>query len=41
MPILLHPDAFLKRRLMFNDNRILDLPPPSLRDLESEGIDLL
>ena len=41
MPILLHPDAFLKRRLVYNDNSILDLPPPSLHDLEREGIELL
>ncbi len=41
MPILLHPDAFLKRRIVYNDNSILDLPPPSLHDLEREGIELL
>jgi len=41
MPILLHPDAFLKRRIIYNDNNILDLPPPSLHDLEREGIELL
>ncbi len=41
LPILLHPDAFLKRRLVYNDNSILDLPPPSLHDLEREGIELL
>ncbi len=41
MPILLHPDAFLKRRIVYNENSILDLPPPSLHDLEREGIELL
>jgi 7,8-dihydropterin-6-yl-methyl-4-(beta-D-ribofuranosyl)aminobenzene 5'-phosphate synthase len=41
MPILLHPDAFLKRRLIYKDDKVLDLPPPSLRDLEREGIELL
>src|SRR5216684_4923685 len=41
MPILLHPDAFLKRRLIYNDDKVLDLPPPSLHDLEREGIALL
>ena len=41
MPILLHPDAFLKRRIIYNDTSILDLPPPSLHDLEREGIELL
>jgi 7,8-dihydropterin-6-yl-methyl-4-(beta-D-ribofuranosyl)aminobenzene 5'-phosphate synthase len=41
MPILLHPDAFLKRRLVFGEDRTLDLPPPSLHDLSREGIELL
>ena len=41
LPILLHPDAFLKRRLVINDDKVVDLPPPSLRDLEREGIELL
>jgi 7,8-dihydropterin-6-yl-methyl-4-(beta-D-ribofuranosyl)aminobenzene 5'-phosphate synthase len=41
MPILLHPDAFLKRRLVYNNTSVLDLPPPSLNDLEREGIELL
>ncbi len=41
MPILLHPDAFLKRRLVINDNMTLDVPPPSLHDLQREGVELL
>src|SRR6266567_4183281 len=41
LPILLHPDAFLKRRLVVNDQVSIDLPPPSLHDLEREGIELL
>jgi 7,8-dihydropterin-6-yl-methyl-4-(beta-D-ribofuranosyl)aminobenzene 5'-phosphate synthase len=41
LPILLHPDAFLKRRIVVNDNVSIDLPPPSLHDLEREGIELL
>jgi 7,8-dihydropterin-6-yl-methyl-4-(beta-D-ribofuranosyl)aminobenzene 5'-phosphate synthase len=41
LPILLHPDAFLKRRLVVHDDVIIDLPPPSLHDLEHEGIELL
>src|SRR5260370_4976159 len=40
-PILLHLDAFLKRRIVYNDTSVLDLPPPSLHDLEREGIALL
>ena len=41
LPILLHPDAFLKRRLVVNDTVSIDLPPPSLHDLSCEGIELL
>src|SRR6266571_6516180 len=41
LPILLHPDAFLKRRIVVNDNVSIDLPPPSLQDLQREGIELL
>jgi 7,8-dihydropterin-6-yl-methyl-4-(beta-D-ribofuranosyl)aminobenzene 5'-phosphate synthase len=41
MPILLHPDAFLKRRIVIHDDVSVDLPPPSLHDLQREGIELL
>jgi hypothetical protein len=41
LPILLHPDAFLKRRMVINEMLVLDLPPPSLHDLQCEGIELL
>jgi 7,8-dihydropterin-6-yl-methyl-4-(beta-D-ribofuranosyl)aminobenzene 5'-phosphate synthase len=41
LPILLHPDAFLKRRIVLSDEKVLDLPPPSLHDLSREGIELL
>ena len=41
LPILLHPDAFLKRRLVLSDTQTVDLPPPSLHDLAREGIELL
>ena len=41
LPIVLHPDAFLKRRLVINDQVSIDLPPPSLHDLSREGIELL
>ena len=41
LPILLHPDAFLKRRIVVNDQVSIDLPPPSLHDLSREGIELL
>ncbi len=41
LPILLHPDAFLKRRFMVHDHLSVDIPPPSLHDLSREGIELL
>lgn len=41
MPILLHPDAFLKRRVVVGEGKTVDLPPPSLHDLSREGIELL
>ena len=41
LPILLHPDAFLNRRIIINDDKVLDLPPPTLHDLRREGIELL
>jgi 7,8-dihydropterin-6-yl-methyl-4-(beta-D-ribofuranosyl)aminobenzene 5'-phosphate synthase len=38
MPIILHPDAFLKRKNVFPDGHEVDLPPPNRRDIEAEGI---
>lgn len=41
LPILLHPDAFLKRRMVIKETLAIDLPAPSLHDLHREGIELL
>jgi 7,8-dihydropterin-6-yl-methyl-4-(beta-D-ribofuranosyl)aminobenzene 5'-phosphate synthase len=41
LPILLHPDAFLKRRQVQPDGHEVNLIPPSRQDLEREGIELL
>jgi len=38
MPIVLHPDAFLKRKNVLPDGHEVDLPPPDRRDIEAEGI---
>ncbi len=41
MPLLLHPDAFLKRKLVFPDGKELHLPPPDRRLLAQEGIEFI
>ena len=39
MPLLLHPDAFLERKVVFPDGHELNLPPPDRRVLSQEGIE--
>jgi 7,8-dihydropterin-6-yl-methyl-4-(beta-D-ribofuranosyl)aminobenzene 5'-phosphate synthase len=41
MPLLLHPDAFLERKLVFPDGHEIRLPPPDPRVLSHEGIEVL
>jgi 7,8-dihydropterin-6-yl-methyl-4-(beta-D-ribofuranosyl)aminobenzene 5'-phosphate synthase len=41
MPLLLHPDAFLERKLVFPDGHELRLPPPDRRALSHEGIEFI
>ena len=41
MPLLLHPDAFLERKLMFPDGHEVNLPPPDRRLLSQEGVELI
>jgi 7,8-dihydropterin-6-yl-methyl-4-(beta-D-ribofuranosyl)aminobenzene 5'-phosphate synthase len=41
MPILLHPDAFLNRKVIFPDNRELHSPAPNRRLLEQENIEFV
>ena len=41
MPIILHPDAFLKRKNVLPDGHEVDLPPPDRRDIEAEGISVI
>lgn len=40
LPLLLHPDAFLRRKIVLPDGRELLAPPPDRRDLEQEGVEL-
>jgi 7,8-dihydropterin-6-yl-methyl-4-(beta-D-ribofuranosyl)aminobenzene 5'-phosphate synthase len=37
MPLTLHPDAWLDRRLVFPTGSAIHLPPPSHQDLDREG----
>lgn len=41
MPLLLHPDAFLERKLLFPDGHELNLPPPDRGLLSEDGIELI
>jgi 7,8-dihydropterin-6-yl-methyl-4-(beta-D-ribofuranosyl)aminobenzene 5'-phosphate synthase len=41
MPILLHPDAFLNRKVVFPDGSELHTPAPNRRLLEQENIDFI
>jgi 7,8-dihydropterin-6-yl-methyl-4-(beta-D-ribofuranosyl)aminobenzene 5'-phosphate synthase len=41
MPLLLHPDALLERKVVFPDGHEINLPPPDYRVLHSDGIELI
>lgn len=41
MPLLLHPDALLERKLVFPDGHEIHLPPPDRRLLSHEGIEVI
>ena len=41
MPLLLHPDAFLERKLVFPNGQELRLPPPDRHALSAEGVDFI
>jgi 7,8-dihydropterin-6-yl-methyl-4-(beta-D-ribofuranosyl)aminobenzene 5'-phosphate synthase len=41
MPLVLHPDAFLERKVIFPDGHEIGLPPPDRRMLDREGIELV
>lgn len=39
IPLILHPDAFTRRRVVFPDGREINLPPPDRAALSQEGIE--
>jgi 7,8-dihydropterin-6-yl-methyl-4-(beta-D-ribofuranosyl)aminobenzene 5'-phosphate synthase len=41
LPLLIHPDAWRDRRIVFPTGRELRLPPPSRNDLEAEGLEVV
>lgn len=41
MPLLLHPDAFLQRKVIFPDGHEINLPPPDRRALSQDGIEFI
>ncbi len=41
MPLLLHRDAFLERKVVFPDGRELNLPPPDRGVLSQDGIEFI
>ena len=41
LPMLLHPDAWRDRKIVFSTGAEVHLPPPSRADLEREGIEVI
>jgi len=41
LPLVLHPDAFLRRKIVLPDGREILLPPPDRRGIEQEGIEII
>ncbi len=41
LPLVLHPDAFLRRKIALPDGREVLLPPPDRRGIEQEGVEIL
>lgn len=41
MPLLLHPDVWLERKVVFPNGDELYMPPPSHNDLDREGVDII
>jgi 7,8-dihydropterin-6-yl-methyl-4-(beta-D-ribofuranosyl)aminobenzene 5'-phosphate synthase len=41
LPLVLHPDAFLDRKVVFPTGTELKLPPPNRNDLDREGWDIV
>jgi 7,8-dihydropterin-6-yl-methyl-4-(beta-D-ribofuranosyl)aminobenzene 5'-phosphate synthase len=41
LPLILHPDAFLRRKIVLPDGGEVLLPPPDRRGIEQEGVEVL
>jgi 7,8-dihydropterin-6-yl-methyl-4-(beta-D-ribofuranosyl)aminobenzene 5'-phosphate synthase len=41
MPLVIHPDAWLERRVVLPTGAELHLPPPNRADLEREDVEIL
>lgn len=41
LPLLLHPDAFLRRKVVLPDGTEVHLPPPDRHGIEQEGVEIL
>jgi 7,8-dihydropterin-6-yl-methyl-4-(beta-D-ribofuranosyl)aminobenzene 5'-phosphate synthase len=41
LPLVIHPDAWRERKIVFPTGTELRLPPPSRRDLEAEGVEVI
>ncbi len=41
LPLVLHPDAWLDRKIVFPDGTEVAAPPPSHMDLEREGVEVI
>jgi 7,8-dihydropterin-6-yl-methyl-4-(beta-D-ribofuranosyl)aminobenzene 5'-phosphate synthase len=41
LPLVIHPEAWRKRKVVFPTGAEVQLPPPSRRDLEAEGVEVI
>jgi 7,8-dihydropterin-6-yl-methyl-4-(beta-D-ribofuranosyl)aminobenzene 5'-phosphate synthase len=41
LPLIIHPDAWLERKIVFPSGAELHMPPPSRSDLDSEGLEVV
>ncbi|GAC1614651.1 MAG: MBL fold metallo-hydrolase [Candidatus Dormibacteraceae bacterium] len=41
LPLVLHPDAWLERKIVFPDGTEISAPPPNRMDLDREGVQLI
>jgi len=41
LPLVIHPEAWRERKIVFPTGTELQLPPPSRRDLETEGVEVI